>query len=150
MGKYTAPVEDHLILPAFVRQTEGREHYFRSGGRSIPEPVSVRLLIDTGSKRTTLIPQVIRHLDLPVCGRAHIVTPLEVGTVELFWVRLEFPPETRLAPFETVAVARLRLPPRLSQFHGLLGRDLLCRLQSFEYLGRRGRYSLRDTSGWFG
>jgi hypothetical protein len=42
------------------------------------------------------------------------------------------------------------MPPGLSQFHGLLGRDLLSRLELFEYQGRRGRYSLRDTSGWLG
>jgi hypothetical protein len=150
MGKYTALVEDHLILPAFVRQTEGRERQFRRAGRNSPGPVAVRLLIDTGSKRTTLTPGVLQHIAPSLCGRARIITPLEVGQVELFWVRLEFPLETRLAPFETVAVARLRLPPRLSQFDGLLGRDLLCRLESFEYLGRRGRYRLRDTPGWLG
>ena len=67
----------------------------------------------------------------------------------LFWVCLEFP-EAGLASFPEVLVARHPMPAMLSQFHGLLGRDLLRRLESFEYLGRRGRYCLRDTPGWLG
>src|SRR5690348_555999 len=121
MGQYTALVEDHLILPAVVRLTEGRERLLRTVGRDLPGPVRLRLLIDTGAKRTTLVPGVIHHLSPPVCAGARVITPLAVGNVELFWVRLEFP-EGRLAPFEEVAVARLAMPPALSGFHGLLGR----------------------------
>jgi hypothetical protein len=149
MGKYTAPVEDHLILPALVRQTDGREHIFRMRGRNVPTSVPIRLLIDTGSKRTTLAPGVIRHLDPSARGSARLITPLAAGNVELFWVCLQFP-EADLASFPEVLVARLTMPPSLAQFHGLLGRDLLSRLELFEYHGRRGRYSLRDTPGWLG
>jgi hypothetical protein len=74
---------------------------------------------------------------------------LAVGIVPLYWVRLAFP-ETALNPFDNVQVARLAMPPDLAQFHGLLGRDLLRRLESFLYEGRRGRYTLRDTPGLFG
>jgi hypothetical protein len=42
------------------------------------------------------------------------------------------------------------MPPDLAQFHGLLGRDLLQRMDEFNYQGRRGRYTLRDTPGPFG
>jgi hypothetical protein len=68
----------------------------------------------------------------------------------LYWIRLEFP-DAGLAPFEHVQVARLAMPRGLGQFHGLLGRDLLRRWDSFLHEGRRGRYSLRDTLGcWVG
>jgi hypothetical protein len=69
--------------------------------------------------------------------------------VALFWVRLAFP-GTGLASFEHVQVARLAMPPDLALFHGLLGRDLLARMESFDYEGRRRRYTLRDTPGPFG
>ena len=59
-------------------------------------------------------------------------------------------PEAGLASFSEGLVARVPMPPALSQYHGLFGRDLLGRLESFEYLGRRGRYVLRDTPGWLG
>jgi len=61
---------------------------------------------------------------------------------------LEFP-EAGFVPFPEVLVARLPMPAALRQFHGLLGRDLLRRFESFEYEGRRGCYSLRDRPGVF-
>jgi hypothetical protein len=149
MGRYTATVQDHLILPALVTLPTGEESLRRSAGRPTPAPATVRLLIDTGSRRTTLIPGVLHHLDPPAGGNVHLVTPLANVAATLFWVRLAFP-GTSLAPFDAVQVARLPMPGRLSQFHGLLGRDLLGRLELFEYEGRRGRLSVRDGPGWLG
>src|SRR5437764_4665466 len=124
MGKYTALVEDHLILPARVCATPGRERLFGLSGEGVPAPVSIRLLIDTGAKRTTLIPGIVRHLRPFVEGQARLVTPLGSVNTELVWVCLEFP-EARLASFTEVIVARHPMPPGLSQFHGLLARVLL-------------------------
>jgi hypothetical protein len=148
MGKYTAPVEDRLILPARVSVIPGQEREFRLAGLSVPAPVTVRQVIDTGSKRTTLIPGLLRHLKANVAGSARLITPRGTGNTDLFWVRLGFP-EAGLAPFPEILVARLPLPPALSQFHGLLGRDLLRRLESFDYQGRRGCYTIRDKAGPF-
>jgi hypothetical protein len=148
MGKYRAPVEDLLILPARAELPAGWQHFLRQAGQPIPEPVALRLVIDTGSKRTTLIPGIIRQLQLPTGRPVHVATALNAGTARLFWVRLYFP-EAGLAPFELVQIARLAMPAQLAQFHGVLGRDLLRRLESFEYEGRRGRYTLRDTPGLF-
>jgi hypothetical protein len=149
MGKYSAPVEDHLILPAVVRLPAGSEHLRGRARIPFPAPVPVRLVIDTGSKRTTLIPGIIRHLDPEPGRRVRLVTPLGTGRVTLFWVRLDFP-GTTLSSFEQVQVGRVDMPPELVQFHGVLGRDLLSRLESLDYQGRRGRYIVRDTPGVFG
>jgi hypothetical protein len=149
MGKYTASVEDHLILPARACVTPGRERFLRSAARQVPAPVPIRLLIDTGARRTTLIPGLVRHLDLPAGCDARVITPLASGDTTLFWVRLEFP-GTGLPSLPEVLVARLAMPPGLSQLHGLFGRDLLRRLATFEYEGQRGCYTLRDTPGPFG
>jgi hypothetical protein len=149
MGRYTAAVRDHLILPALVSLPAGEERLRRGAGQRVPAPVSLRLLIDTGSRRTTLIPGVVRHLDPPAGVEVELVTPLASVAATLYWVRLAFP-EAGLAPFDPVQVARLPMPAQLSQFHGLLGRDLLGRLELFEYHGRRGYYSLRDAPGWLG
>jgi hypothetical protein len=149
MGKYRALVQDHLIVPAVVRLPAGSERLRRRNQNPVPTPIPVQLVLDTGSKRTTVIPGIIRHLD-PEPGRdVRLVTPLASGTVTLFWVRLDFP-GTTLSSFEEIQVGRVAMPPELSQFHGVLGRDILCRLESFEYEGRRGRYTLRDTPGLFG
>jgi hypothetical protein len=84
MGKYSAPVEDHLVLPAVVRLPAGSAHLRGHGRSPVPAPVSVRLVIDTGSKRTTLIPGIIRHLDPEPGSDVRLVTPLGTGNVTLF------------------------------------------------------------------
>ena len=137
MGKYSADVDDHLVLPAVVSLTPGSEHFRRQAQRRVASPVSILLIIDTGSKRSTLIPGIVRHLDPEPGQHVRLVTPQAVGRVRLFWVRLSFP-EAGLASFDHVQVARLAMPPELAQFHGLLGRDLLRQLESFDYEGRRG------------
>jgi hypothetical protein len=149
MGRYTAPVLDHLILPALAGLPAGLERTVRRAGRSIPAPVAIRLLIDTGSKRTTLVPGVLHHLDAPGGENVRVATSLRAGVTQFFWVRLSFP-EAGLAPFEMVQVALLGMPAELASFHGVLGRDLLRELVSFDYEGRRGRYTLRDTAGPLG
>ena len=146
MGRYTATVQDHLVLPARARVTPGREQDLHSLARSVPAPVPIRLLIDTGSKRTTLIPGIFRHLQTMLGSPTRVVTSLGSATTRLAWVCLEFP-EAGLAAFPEVLVARLPMPAALSQFHGLLGRDLLRRWESFEYEGRRGCYTVRDKPG---
>jgi hypothetical protein len=149
MGKYTASVEDHLILPARVRLPPADERLLRGSGGQVPAPVPIRLLIDTGSRRTTLIPGIIRHLGPTAGSAAHLVTPLGSLATDLFWVCLEFP-GTGLPPRPEFLVARLPMPAGLAQFHGLLGRDLLHQWEEFLYQGRRRRYTVRDSPGLFG
>jgi hypothetical protein len=153
MGKYSATVEDHLILPARAMQTPGQERVYGLLRRPVPPPVLVRLLIDTGSKRSTLIPGVVRHLSLGPAGSVRIETSLANVEAGLFWVRLEFP-DSSLASIPEFAVARISLPPSLAVYHGIVGRDLLRRWESLFFEGRRGRFTLRDTPAglraWFG
>ena len=148
MGKYLASVEDHLVLPAVVRLPSEQETLQRRAGRSVPAPVAVRLLIDTGAKRTTVIPGIVRHLQPYSGSSARVVSSLGTLVTDLVWLCFEFP-DADLAAFPEVLVARLPMPPKLAQFHGLLGRDLLRRLESFEYEGRRGGYTIRDSPGLF-
>src|SRR6266404_5426083 len=98
MGKYTASVDEHLILPARVGLTHGRARALHSLGQSVPPPIPIRLLIDTGSKRTTLIPRIIGHLQAAPSGAARVITSLGALDTSLSWVSLEFP-EAGLAPF---------------------------------------------------
>ena len=153
MGKYAATVQDRLILPARVLQTDGQERLFRLAGRLVPAPVSVSLVIDTGSKRTTLIPGVVRHLQPAPGAEVRVETGLAVVEAALFWIRLEFPGGT-LGAIPELAVARLGLPPSFSTLHGVIGRDVLRRWESFLFEGRRGKFTIRDTPGglraWFG
>jgi hypothetical protein len=146
VSKFTATAVDHLVIPASVRLPPGEERSRRLAGIPFPAPISVRLLIDTGSKRSTPIPGLFRHLGAPIAGSAQVISGTGAARTDLFWIGLEFP-EAALVPFPEVLVARLPMPAALSQFHGLLGRDLLRRFESFEYEGRRGCYTTRDKPG---
>src|SRR5437879_2207649 len=147
MARYTASVHDRLILPAQVCLTRGQEQVFRVMRRAVPTAVSVQLLIDTGSARCTLLPSVIARLNPDPLGVARLETSLAATETSLFWVRLELP-LAGLAAIPELAEARVPLPPSLSSFHGVIGRDLLRRWEFFHYQGRRGWLTIRDTPGW--
>ena len=150
MGKYVAVVRDRLVLPARVSLTHGREQSLRSLGQRPSNPISIRLVIDTGSGRSTLLPSVLAQLS-PVRSRT-ITMATALGTIaaDMYWVRLEFP-DASLTPIAELAVARAPLPLSVQDCHGVLGRDVLRRWESFLYEGRRGRITIRDTrAGWFG
>jgi hypothetical protein len=146
MGKYTTAVHDRLILPARVLVTPGQEHALRLTGQRVPAGVAVRMMIDTGSGRTTLTPSVLAQLAVPAAAPVRLATGVGSRETGLFWVRLEFP-GTALGAIPELAVARLEMPPSLRPFQGLIGRDLLGRWESLLYRGRRGRLTIRDTPG---
>jgi hypothetical protein len=147
MARYSASVQDRLILPAQVSLTLGQEQVFRVLQRTRPAPVAVELLIDTGSARCTLVPSILARLNPDPLGAARLETGLAAVETSLFWIRLEFP-RAGLAAVPEIAVARAPLPPSLSSFHGVIGRDLLRRWEAFVYQGRRGRLTIRDTPSW--
>jgi hypothetical protein len=148
MGKYRTVVHGPLILPARPLLTIGQEEVLKLLGRPLPAAIDIRLLIDTGSSRSTLIPSVVSHLNPISRGSANIETALAAARTNLFWVRLEFP-ETKLEPILELAVARLGLPASLGSIHGIIGRDLLKRWESMLYEGRRGRLAIQDRRWTF-
>ncbi len=149
MGKYTAEVDEHLVLPARVLVTLGWERELHRAGRPVPVGAPVRLVIDTGSRRSTLIPSVLTGLDPRPGDMVSVETSAGSTATTLFWVRLDFP-ETELEPIAHLPMARLELPPALRDFQGVIGRDVLFRWEWFRLEGRRRRLSIRDTPGWFG
>jgi hypothetical protein len=146
MGEYRAAVQDRLVLPAHVLLTHDTQEVLRLRGRPVAEPVAIRLIIDTGSKRSSLVPAVLDQLRPPPFKGVRVRTGLTSVKTELYWVRLEFPTGS-LAPIDALAVARLPLPRLPEDYHGLIGRDLLSRWESFHYQGRRGRLTIQDTPG---
>jgi hypothetical protein len=147
MGLFRSAVQDRLTVPARVRLPPGVEEAFRALRRSIPAPIPARLLIDTGSKRSSMVPLILDRLAPTIAGRATVETSFTSAQTELHWVRLEFPGSS-LAAVPELAVARLPLPPSLHDFHGVVGRDLLGIWESFHYQGRRRRLTIRDTPPW--
>jgi hypothetical protein len=147
MAKYSATVQDRLILPALVALIPEQEQWLRILDRAIPAPIPVQLLIDTGSTRSSLVPSVLGRLNPEQSGVARLETSLATARAALFRIRLEFP-HTKLGSIPELIVARVPLPSSLSGFHGVIGRDLLRRWESFHYQGLRGRLTIRDTPSW--
>lgn len=143
MGKFITSVEDHLVLDACAMPTDMVRRIAQAESRPIPPQVPVRLVIDTGSGQTTLIPSVIAQLNLPSRGFTRVHTSLGSGKSNLFAVRFEFP-GTGLSAIPKLLIARLGLPSSLRGFHGVIGRDVLSRWEYFRYEGRRHRLIIRD------
>ena len=148
MGKFRTPIYDLPVIPAHVKLTSGQEKVLTLSNRPVPNPLPVNLLVDTGSGRSTLLPELIAQLNPISRGITRVATSLAVAETNLFWVRLEFP-STRLEPIPELAVARLSLPATLRSIHGVIGRDLLRRWEYFLYEGRRGQMTIRDRRGLF-
>jgi hypothetical protein len=147
MGKHTAASSGPLVISAQVQVTRGQEKVLRLIGRTAPHSLPIRLLIDTGSRLSTIIPSVISQLNPAVGGVARIETSLASAIANLFWVRLDFP-GTSLAAVPQLVVASVTLPPSLQSFHGIIGRDLLSRWDYLLYEGRAGRFTIRDRARW--
>src|SRR5260370_32749361 len=126
MGSYRSAVDGPLVLPARVLLVRGYEQTFRLLQRPIPAPASVRLVIDTGSKRTSIVPSILGHLRSPRQGTALVETSLAARDADLFWVRMEFP-GTSLVAIPLLLVARLSMPASLQAYQGVIGRDVLSR-----------------------
>jgi len=148
MGVYRTAVLDRLDVPARVRLPEGDERAYRLFGRPIPQAIPIRLIIDTGAKRSSLVPQVLNQLAPTSASRATDEIGLGMRQTELYWVRLEFMAGT-LAAVPRLAVARLPLPSSLQEYHGLIGRDLLSKWYSLLYEGQRGQLTIRDSRAGF-
>jgi hypothetical protein len=150
MGRYRSSVYDRLILPARISLPQETEQLYRLLRRPVPTPTAISLLIDTGSKRSSIAPSILNRLMPVAARRIKVETTTGALDTELLWVRLEFP-GTSLKPVPQLAVARLPMPPSLQEFHGVVGRDLLSTWDSFLYEGRRGRFTIRDVPpGLFG
>ena len=93
-------------------------------------------------------PALIRQFGLVSGTMVQVLTASGTLATRLYWLQIDFP-EAGLSAFEHLQVASLAMPAALSQFHGLLGRDLLRNLDSLLYEGQNYRFTLRDRSGPF-
>jgi hypothetical protein len=146
MGVFRSSVDDRLILPAQVRLTAPEAGAFQALGRRVPGPIPVRLIIDTGSKLSSIVPSILDRLMAKTAGRAKVETTIASAETELFWICIEFP-GCSLAAVPRLAVARLSMPPSLRNYHGVVGLDLLKTWEALLYEGRRGRFTVRDSPG---
>jgi hypothetical protein len=120
------------ILQAFVAVSQARSDALAAAGRQLPDPVSIRALVDTGASCTCVDPSVlITRLGLTPTGSVNVNTPSTGSTphrADQFDVALIIPAATG-APalvLQTIPVVSSELLGGQG-FHALIGRDILDR-----------------------
>jgi hypothetical protein len=113
-----------------------------------PRTTAVRLVVDSGSSRSCLSRTVCDSLNLETKGQWRLIGTTGEETVRFSRVTLTFPGST-LGPIPWLHVGRIQ-PHRLSEFHGVLGRDVLSKWELL-YRGPNATLTIRDhlsLVGW--
>jgi hypothetical protein len=133
------------MIAAFVGVSQARAQALTDAGQSVPQPVPIQAMLDTGASNTCVDPGVLDQLGLSPTGVIQMVTPstgsapaqAEQYDVSLvIFSMLGHPPLLHL----TIPVTKSHLHA-LQGFHALIGRDVLkgCLLA---YDGQSGLFSL--------
>jgi len=124
------------VLRAYISVSKPRIQVLKAAGESIPQPVQIDALLDTGASCTCVDPSVFEKLKLTPTGSVSVNTPTTGTTPHLanqYDVALIIPDLG--APFilETIPVVATELFAAQG-FHALIGRDILDRCV-FVYIG---------------
>jgi hypothetical protein len=117
------------MLDAFVGVSdEARRNALAAAGQTIPAPVQIRALVDTGASGTCIDPSVPTSLGLTPTGNITMMTPSTGATphtADQYDVGLIIPgPGLPPLLFQTIPVACVELLTPQG-FHALIGRDIL-------------------------
>jgi len=146
MGVYRSriPKGEVLYLPSTLSITPGDSQAMTRLGGAVPRRLPARLVIDTGSRQSCLVPSLLDQLGSCTIGTVRVQTVFGRSIANLFRVRLEFPVGS-LAPISSLKVVSLQMPSKLAGvFQGVIGRDILSQW-AFCYSGFSGRLTIRDT-----
>ena len=124
------------IVRANVTISAALERALRERNQSVPPPVAVQALLDTGAWRTVIRTDVISRLGMMPTGHISVPTASSpnVSSFE-YSVRIILPGE------RPISVIALELPLVGHHIECIIGRDVL-RAGSFTYDGDAGSFSL--------
>jgi predicted aspartyl protease len=132
------------LIDAFVGVSAPRQATLLAQNQSIPNPMRVRALMDTGASSTCVDPSIVAGLGLTPTGQAQMCTP-STGTTphvaDQYDVSIVIPCSDKQPLIQqTIAVACVQLVAPQG-FHVLIGRDIL-RHCVFTYDGARKLFIL--------
>src|SRR5438552_4002148 len=142
MGIYRGQVQDIPCLPIKVSLPVEESRFLRWMGRTVPAAAEVTVIVDTGSKRSSLRPRILQELHCPRRSTVQVQTSTGQGAAVFYVACIEFPAST-LKPFPRALVAGLSMPQTLAAYDGVIGRDILSRWETF-YSGLREQLTIRD------
>jgi hypothetical protein len=125
------------ILQAFVGPS--RELISALGVNSLPAPIAVSALIDTGAAATVITPETARLLSLRSVGAVLVHTPTTVDPVECRQFHINVYLSTSFALENILAI---EAPLTGQSFHCLIGRDVLSH-GVLTYDGANNRFALK-------
>ncbi len=119
------------IVNAIVAVSQPRAAALKAAGGTIPAPVTIRALIDTGASSTCIDPSVLTQLQLPQRGATMVNTPTTGATpvsIAQYDVALVIPAGKGDQPlvFQTIPVIACELL-QAQGIHALIGRDILAK-----------------------
>lgn len=134
------------LLNAVIHVSKERNSALTAAGQPIPNPVTIRALVDTGASTTCIDPSILKALSLTPTGNVKMVTPSTGKTpvdIDQYDVGIVIPAAiANQIPFalQTIPVACTELVSSQG-FHALIGRDILshCLLN---YNGSMGMFTL--------
>jgi hypothetical protein len=133
------------IIDVFVGVGKRRESLLLKHGFAVPEPVHVRVLIDTGASVSGFAPRVFQALDLTPVAKNPVLTPStpahQPHLGDFYDVWLSIVAEGTSHPFldSRVMAADCWLPGE--GIEGLIGRDILDHC-FFQYVGKDRTFTL--------
>ena len=130
------------LIDLLVSVSSPRRDALTKAGLPVPNPVSLRALIDTGASGTCIDPTIIQQLGMPPSGSTLIHTPSTSGAphpCNQYDVSLIFVHPKITFTFHALPVVETSLASQGIQ--GLLGRDVLAECL-FIYDGASGNYTL--------
>lgn len=132
MAHFTLQIEPGgPILQAIIFVSQPRIAALTAAGQTVPNPVPIRALVDTGASCTCVDPSVLASLGLTPTGIVRVNTP-STGTTphsaDQFDIALFIPgpPSNPPLVFQTIPVISSDLLAAQG-FHALIGRDILDR-----------------------
>ena len=117
------------LLNAVISISKERTAALTAANQPIPNPVSIRALVDTGASTTCIDPSILQALSLTPTGNIKMVTPSTGKTpvdIDQYDVSIMIPAALNQIPFHlhTIPVACTDLVSSQG-FHALIGRDIL-------------------------
>lgn len=147
MPHFTLPISPQgPLLTAWIGVSQARAKALTDANQPVPQPVTVRGLLDTGASITCVDPSVLESLRLTPTGVVSLNTPStgnQPHNADQYDVSLWVPGASQSHPplsFGTLAVAAAEMLATQG-FHALIGRDVLSQCLLF-YNGDMGFFTV--------
>lgn len=124
------------MLDVVIGLQPAAEDALRKAGKTVPSPVALKLMVDTGAESTVIPPGIASQLGAQPVGVLNMTTPTSTRPCPIFAIRIIL--STNVIIDAQVAEAPMQ---GAGQSYGLMGRDVLA-FAVLTYLGPTETFSI--------